>query len=308
LATSPEQIRSLQDSEWLFVREASLLAAVDLLELLDGALGVALDAAAVKALLDTLGEVVRDEVAEGLKVGTRDHAHTTEGGGDNVGLEVEEVLGDLANTGVGVGEGGDEGGGSAVGVVLLVDGTLGEDGHLEGVHGVATGSDGVLLDEVGDEAALDDNVELSTTGVDVGSVHAARLNEGDSHGDAVADEGREGAGVGGNGEATKTQSLGALNLLVGEVKDAVTGLVEQGEALGLSRGQHELADQSRVTSTGVDRDGSGDGTTQGTGVVGDDRVGVGLGLLAATEAAAGGSSGRAGEEGGSGGGGEKHLE
>ncbi|GJC91475.1 pantothenate transporter liz1 [Colletotrichum higginsianum] len=222
------------------------------------ALGVPLDAALVQAGVDAEGDVGRDVLAEALEVGAVDGLHAAEGGGDDVRAEVEEGLGDLLDAWVDVVEAGDEDGVLAVRVELLVDGALGEDGHLEGVHGVGDGVEAVLDDEVGDEAALDDDVELGGAVVDVGRVHAAGAEEGERHGGAVADEGRECLGRGRGREAALAAGLGAGGGAgVVEVEDEVAGLVEQADALLLRRGRHELGDELLVAGAGVDGDDGG---------------------------------------------------
>ena len=81
-------------------------------------------------------------------------------------------------------------------------GALGEDGHLELGQVVGDGLGAVLGDELGDERALDDDVDFGRARVHVRRVEAAGAEEAERHGDSVADERGELLAVGFDGFAS----------------------------------------------------------------------------------------------------------
>lgn len=249
--------------------------------ILDRSLGVPLDTALVQASINAESNVGRNHVAEALNVLSVNGLDSTKSSRNNVPVQAEEVLGNLVHTGVDIVEAGDEDSILAVGVELLVNGSLGEDGHLPGIHGVLNGSGTVLNDKVGHEAALDDDVELGGSVVDVSSVHATRTEESDSHGSTVADESRHGESSSRGG--TATLSLGLARSSSGlEVKDVVARLVEELDALDLGGGGQELRDEVPVAGAGVDGD--------------DGREDVVDAVVSSFGDGCGGGEGRAGEE------------
>jgi hypothetical protein len=195
-----------------------------------------LDVALGEALVDADSQVGGDGSAELLDVLAIEGAGEAEGGVDDVLVEAEEVLGDLAGTGVGLVEGRDEGGRLAVVVDLVVDGADGEDGALEllqrrrNLHGEA-----VLEDEAGIDGALDDSEELSGARVGVRGVDAAGSEEGDGRGDIE---------IGQDGEVGDVGSLdsaaGRLGGVVVEVKDNTLGEGIAAQKLAVGAGEEEL--------------------------------------------------------------------
>lgn len=249
--------------------------------LLEGALGVPLDTALVQASVNAESNVGRNHLAEALNVLSVDGLDSTKSSLNNVPVQAEEVLSNLVHTGVDIVEASDEDGILAVGVELLVDGSLREDGHLPGIHGVLDGSGTVLNNKVGHETSLDDDVKLGGSVVDVSSVHAARTEESDSHGSAVADESRHGESSSRGG--TATLSLGLSSSSGGlEVKDVVARLVEELDALNLGGGCEELGDEVPVAGAGVDGD--------------DGRENVVDAVVSSFGDGCGGGEGRAGQE------------
>lgn len=94
--------------------------------------------------------------------------------------------------------------------------------------------------------------------MDVSSVHAAGAEEGDGHGSTVADEGRHGESSRRDGATTLALGLSSSSRGL-EVKDVVTGLVEEPDALNLGGGGDELGDEIPVAGAGVDGDDGGGG-------------------------------------------------
>lgn len=99
-----------------------------------------------------------------------------------------------------------------------MDGPLVEGRHLKGAKlgaddaAVAIGIENAVFgDHLRDQAALNDDLELGRSGVDVQGVHAAGLDTTDGHAGAGADKGGEIATVGGDELAPLT---GASLLLV----------------------------------------------------------------------------------------------
>lgn len=218
------------------------------------ALGIALNAALLEAAVNALGDVLGDVLAERLEVLAVERGDAAEGRANHSGVEVEEGLSDLLDTRVHVVKSSDENGILAVRIELLVDSALREDGHLVERESVGDRLKPVLDDEVGNEAALDDDVELGGAIVDVGSVHAARTEEAEGHGSAVSDERGESASVGNDGEAAEAVALGAGNAPVVEVENVVAGLVEESDAFLLRGSEEQAGDELLVGGTGVDRD------------------------------------------------------
>lgn len=95
-----------------------------------------------QAGINVLGQVGRNELPELLDVLAVDGVGQTKSSIEDVGVESEEVLRDLAGSGILAVERSDESGLFAVVVELEVDGALGEHGTLELVQ--STGNLGVL--------------------------------------------------------------------------------------------------------------------------------------------------------------------
>lgn len=137
-----------------------------------------LEAALLKALLDTESNVDGDGIAHSIDVlAGNDLAKS---GRDDVVAESKGLIGDLAGTKVLGGEGGDEGGGLAVWVELGVDGADVEGGHHVGSElgaddaSLAIGiQDTVLGHHLGDETTGSNDLELGGARMDVEGVHAA---------------------------------------------------------------------------------------------------------------------------------------
>lgn len=152
-----------------------------------------------QALLDTLGERSWDVGLEGLEVVGVDLVGETQGGVDDLRVDVdEETLSEGAGTGVLAVETREGDGGLAVKVLLEVDGALGEDGALVlGQGGVELGGQGVLQHEARQDVAVGRHgQELGGSRVDVGSVEAAGLEEDAGKGHAGAGQEREVDAVG----------------------------------------------------------------------------------------------------------------
>jgi hypothetical protein len=142
--------------------------------------GVLVNTASLQALLHTKGEVGWDHLLELVDVLAINGVGEAERSFDDIVIQSEEVLGDLAGTRVVAVETGDEAGRLAGGVVLEVDAALREDSALEGTEGgVEFGGQAVLKHEARLDEAAGDGEELSGARVDVRGVHAARVEEGD---------------------------------------------------------------------------------------------------------------------------------
>lgn len=119
---------------------------------------------------------------------------------DDVVGQGEEVLRDLAGTGVGAVQDGGEDGALASRVELEVDAALRENGRFELVQGRVEGEresvdlfrrggeEAVLEHEADFELAFDDSEEFGCAWVDVGRIHAAGLDESNCTRDVLADE------------------------------------------------------------------------------------------------------------------------
>lgn len=271
-------------------------------------LSVPLDATLVQASINAERHILGNQLPEALDVLAVQGLDAAESGLHDVAAETEEVLGDLGDAGVGVVETGDEDGVFAVGVEFLVDGTLGEDGHLVLRDGVLNRTDAVLHDEVGDQSALDYDVQLGSSVMNVGSVHATRTQEANSHASAITDQSGKGTGVGGDGEAAIATGFRGLDGRAAvEVEEVVTGLVEELSPVDLRGSGDELCDQVAVAGAGVDGDDGREERVDGGVVVGGLVLGgvvvVVMGVVTAAEVGGcreGGSSEEE-EEGGSGG-------
>lgn len=229
-------------------------------------LSIALNTTLLQARINAQGNIRRNHGPKALDISTIQRLHATERSADNIRPQVEEALGNSLNARIGIVEASNKHGIRAVGVELDVDGALREHSHLELGQCVGDGRSAILFNKVGDEAALGNKVELRGTVVNMGSVHATGAEETDCHGGAVANEGREGLGCGGDGNAAFAFGFGASYGAVGvEVEYEVTGLVEKLDAVGLCWGSHELGNEVDVVGPSVDLD---DGR----------KVGVGLGV------------------------------
>ena len=149
------------------------------------------DTASLKALFNTESDVLGNSGFESLNIFTVDGSVTAENGLNEIGLKVEEGLGDLHDTRVLRVESSDEVTRGAEGVEFGVHGTHGEDGHLVLSEVGDEVGRAVLKLELGFQSALDDHVDLCTTGVGVGGIEATWAEETESHGDTGAGEGGE---------------------------------------------------------------------------------------------------------------------
>jgi hypothetical protein len=234
-------------------------------------LAVALDAALLEAAVDALGDILGDVLAEALNVLAVERGDTAKGRANHGRVEVEESLSDLLNAGVDIVKAGDEDGIFAVRVEFSMNSPLREDGHLVKRESVGDWRKTVLDDEVSDEAALDDDVELGGAIVDMRSIHAARAEEAEGHGSAVSDERGECASVCSDSEAAEAVRLGARNAPVVEIKNVVAGLIEESDAFLLSGREEQAGDELLVGGTGVDRDNRRKEVIKGRGSGGSGR-------------------------------------
>lgn len=115
---------------------------------------------------------------------------------NNMVIEPKESLRRLLDTWILIGEASDEDGALTVGVKLGMDSALGEDNALKNSCVMMDDLGAVLSDELSVEGAAHDDVELGAARVGVRRVEAAAVEEAQRHGDAGADEGREGFAVG----------------------------------------------------------------------------------------------------------------
>ena len=137
-----------------------------------------MNTALVQALLNAKGNALGDGSPDSLDVLTGDDL--AESGSDDVVAQGKGLIGNLTGAEVLSREGGNKGGGLAVGVELSVDGADVEGGHHVGLElgaddaAVALGiEDAVLGNHLGDETTGGDDLELGGAGMDVESVHAA---------------------------------------------------------------------------------------------------------------------------------------
>jgi len=149
-----------------------------------------------EALLNTNGNIGWDQVPELVDVTAVNDNGSTDGSGDDIAWESEEVVGNLRSTEILVVKTGDEDGLTTVWVEFLVDGTLREDVHLEGGDIGVDDTSTVLKNEGSVQSADDWNVQLGTTRVSMRSVETAWSEETDSHTRTGTDQGREGLPVG----------------------------------------------------------------------------------------------------------------
>lgn len=155
-----------------------------------------------ETLVHGLSQVSRNLAAELLNVGCVNGLGVAKRSIDNFSVESEEVLGNLAGTGVLRVQGSDEGSIVAVVVELEVDGALGKNGAVElvevaGDFGVLPGLDETVLKHVTklEVVALDESKELCCSGVDVRRVDSARREESNRSTDAETSKDREGFDV-----------------------------------------------------------------------------------------------------------------
>ena len=145
------------------------------------------------------------------------------GARNDVAPEVEVGLSNLLDTGVLAGEAGDKGRVGAERVKFGVHGTLGEDGHLVLSEVVDDSAETVLEGELGNESALNHNVDLGGARVNVGSVEAAGAKEADSHSDTGTSQGGESLAISFDGVAAITNGVGRVGLSLAEIVDLVGG-------------------------------------------------------------------------------------
>lgn len=228
-------------------------------KLRDVSLGIPVNVALVQARINAQRNVLGDVLPEGLNVLAVQGRDAAERRLHDIRAEGEEVLRNLRHTRVGVVEARDEDGALAVRVELLVDASRGEDGHLVQGEGVLNGARAVLHDKVGHQAALDDNVQLGRARMHMRSVHAARPQETNRHGGAVADERGKRLCVRRHGEAALATSLGGCGSdAVVEVERKVAGLAEELEAVDLGGRGEQLGDELVAAGAGVDGDDGGE--------------------------------------------------
>jgi hypothetical protein len=153
------------------------------------------DATLLQARLNPHRHIRRNDRLKSIQIHAIYHAIAPHRRLNNIILESEKCLYRLLHARVLIRERRHEDCRCAVGVELCVQGALWEDGHLELVHGVIHVLGAVLGCHAGHEAALDDDVELSGAGVDVGRVEAAGAEEAEGHRAARAYEGGEGVAV-----------------------------------------------------------------------------------------------------------------
>lgn len=216
------------------------------------------DVAPLEALIDAESKVGRDLAPELLDVGAVQALGEAEGGVNDVGIETEEVLGDLGSASILRVQGSDEGGRMALGVDLVVDAAHRENGALK--LGEVAGDlvvcrnlgvdEAVLEDETEVDLTIDESEELGGAGMDVRGVHTAGIEEADSGGDAEVGEDGEVLDVGGSGAATGTGSTGSVEVEDGELGGLLLGLdlaviadKELLEAVNGRRGGLELDDE-----------------------------------------------------------------
>jgi len=155
-------------------------------------------AAACHAFLRIQSEWWWDRSLEGGEVVGVDLCGEAQSGVNDGRVDAEEVLGDLAGTGILVAEARDEASGIAVVVELEVDASLREDGTLElGQSGVLLHNEVVLEDETGLEVvAFDEGQELARARVDMGSIKATGVHEANGCGEVGPNDRREVGTVG----------------------------------------------------------------------------------------------------------------
>ena len=135
-------------------------------------------------------------LAELLDVAAVDGLGESQRSVDHVSVQAEEVLRHLRGTGVLAVERGDEGGGLALVIDLVVDAALREDCALEFLEGAgdfgvfARGYEAVFEDVAEVDGAVDDGEELGGAGVNVRGVDAACVEE--AEGGADAETGQDG--------------------------------------------------------------------------------------------------------------------
>lgn len=119
-------------------------------------------------------------------------------------IKSEEGLCDLLNAWILARETGNKDGVFAIGVELGMQGALRGDGHLLRPKRVVNGSSFILKGELRLQCTLDHDIDLRAAWICVRSVEAARTEESYSHGDAGADQTREGFTIRADGMTSKT--------------------------------------------------------------------------------------------------------
>ena len=241
-----------------------------------------------QALFHTLGERSGDVGLEGLEVVGVDLVGETQGGIDNLRVNVDkEALSERAGTGILAVETREGHGGLAVEVLLEVDGALREDGALIlSQCGVEFGGQWVLQHETRQDVAVGRNSqELGGSRVDVGGVEAAGLEEDAGKRNASARQERE------------VDSVGEVDLAASPGGDARVGrrveikleidhasikvLLDRLEPLEGRWGVEQLRHQSRVAGErlvglgiGVAQDAAGRGWSACAFDAGDEASGL----------------------------------
>ncbi|KAI6752534.1 hypothetical protein HG530_013903 [Fusarium avenaceum] len=157
-------------------------------DLFDASLSVPLDTTLLQARVNTQGNILRDHISERLDVLSVDGFNTTESSRHNIGSQAKEALCDLVYTRVIRAKRSNEDSIGTVRVELLVNGSLRENCHLEGIHGVLDGTDAILENKVCNKTPLHDDVQLRGSVMNMCSIHAAGTEECNSHGAFIANK------------------------------------------------------------------------------------------------------------------------
>jgi len=136
-----------------------------------------------KAVINVLSDIGRNSLAELLDVLAINGLREAERSIEDASIEVEEVLSNLAGTGVLVVQSRDESSRLALRVELVVDAAHGKDGAFElaqaarNLSVLTRGYESVLEDISEIDSAFDDGKELGGAGVDMRGVDAASVEE-----------------------------------------------------------------------------------------------------------------------------------
>ena len=210
------------------------------------------NATPIQTRLDAQRKRRRDRRSKLCDIHAVDLPGEPEIGLDDVGVEVEEVLRDAAETRVVAVEASDEGRGLAVVVELVVHAAHGEDGALVlGQRVAELHARAILHDEAGlDDAAVGDGCDgkdLRRPWVDMRRVHSTGVHEAHGEGDAqVGEDGKFGA-VGEDALAALADEGAAVGRLRVGVRVEVVLVV--GGALGLD--EREAADRRAGQLEGI---------------------------------------------------------
>jgi len=175
---------------------------------------------------------VWDHGLELLDITTIDDDVSTDGSGENVAWELEEVIGNLGGTWIFVVETGDEDGLTAVWVEFLVDSTLWENVQLEGGD-VGVDDTGTVLKNNGAVETTDDwNVQFGSTGMGMWGIETAWAEETHGHSGTGTDQGWESLSVGNNDTTSITSGNLDGTRWVSEVENEVL-ILEQSDTIEL---------------------------------------------------------------------------